>query len=125
MSVTRPALDFQIPYEAKQAPVFYYTRTTFEPYVGGIFTARARRRNVNLTLQSIRDCTPNPKSRITTKSRTSDCFALVFRASAPLTELTTIQQIEHGALGKFDLFLTRRDDERGVIFYEAVINHAR
>ncbi len=122
---SNPKLDFPIPYEAKQAPSFYYTRSTFEPYIGGIFRSRARGRYVNLTLLSVSDCTASPKSqKVTKQSRPSDCFALVFRASAPLTELTTIQQIEHGALGNFDLFLTRRDEGK-IIYYEVIFNHAQ
>src|SRR4029453_6466944 len=31
--------DFQLPYEATTSPIFYFTRATFEPYVGGVFTA--------------------------------------------------------------------------------------
>ena len=120
-----PKLDFPVPYEAKKAPTFYYTRSTFEPYIGSIFRSRARGRYVNLTLLSVSDCTPSAKSqKVTTKARTSDCFSLTFRASASLTELTTIQQIEHDALGNFDLFLTRRDEGK-IIYYEAVFNHAQ
>jgi hypothetical protein len=41
-----------------------------------------------------------------------------------LTDLTSIYDVEHGALGKFALFLTRRDGTRGTYFYEAVFNRA-
>lgn len=121
-----PALDFQIPYAATQSPTFYFTRATFEPYVGGAFRARAGARSVQMTLTSVRDCTPSAKSMLLTKrSRSSDCFALAFLSTGKLTDLTTIFDIEHAALGKFAIFMTRRDGPRGTYFYEAVFNHAR
>jgi hypothetical protein len=120
-----PALDFQIPLQAKQSPAFYFKRETFEPYIGGVFKASAGARSINMTLMGVRDCTPSlTSSKVTKKSRTSDCFALQFRATAKLTDLTTIFDIEHAALGKFPLFMTRRDGPRGTFFYEAVFNHA-
>jgi hypothetical protein len=124
---TNPALDFQIPYEAKQDAVFYFTRTTFEPYVGGLFQTRGTGgRTAKLTLLSVRNCTPHPNSNKlmrTGKSRPTDCFTLSFRASAPLPDLATIYRLKHGALGEFNLFMTRRGETRGGILYEAVINH--
>lgn len=123
---SNPALDFQIPFEAQQAPTFHFTRATFEPYVNGIFRARAGNNAVNMTLLRVRDCTPSRKGLLLTKkSRLSDCFALEFRATGKLTDLTTIYDIEHGALGTFALFMTRRDGPHGTYFYEAVFNHAR
>ena len=120
-----PALDFQLPYAATQDMLFHFTRTTFEPYVNGIFRVRAGKNAVNMTLVNVRDCTPNRKSMLLTKkSRRSDCFALEFRATGKLTDLTTIYNVEHGALGTFALFMTRRDGPRGIYFYEAVFNHA-
>jgi hypothetical protein len=119
-----PALDFQVPFQAKQTATFYFKRETFQPYVGGIFRVRAGAHSIDMTLMSVRDCTPDPKSKATTKSRPTDCFALVFRASGKLTDLTTIFSVEHAALGTFDLFMTSREGERGSFFYEAVFNHA-
>jgi hypothetical protein len=78
-----------------------------------------------MTLTAVRDCTPSlTSSKVTKKSRQSDCFALEFRASGKLTDLTTIYDIEHAALGTFSLFMTRRDGPRGTYFYEAVFNHS-
>lgn len=120
-----PSQDFQVAIEAKREPTFYFKNETFKPYVGGVFTLRAGANSVEATLVSVRDCKPNPKSQLTKKSRPTDCFALVFRAEGKLTDLTSIYDVEHGALGKFALFLTRRDDPSGTFFYEAVFNHAR
>ncbi|MDT5296007.1 MAG: hypothetical protein QOJ76_2887 [Acidobacteriota bacterium] len=121
---TNPSRDFKVPFQAQQSPLFYFKRETFEPYVGGIFRARAGARSLNMTLISVTDCTPAPKSKLTSKARTSECFSLVFRSTGKLTDLTSIFNMEHGALGNFDLFMTRRDGPRGTYFYEAVFNHA-
>jgi hypothetical protein len=134
---TNPALDFQIPYQAKLDPVFSYKKATFEPYVGGTFTARGTDgRRVNLTLVSVNDPlaaaaaqrasslkkTPVKQAQLTLKSRPTETFTLVFSASGPLSELSTISQLEHAALGKFSLFLVHREDEKGRHTYEAVIS---
>jgi hypothetical protein len=124
---------FHIPYEAQLDPVFFFTRATFEPYVGGIFTTRGLGGGtVELTLVSIHDW--NPKPAPVTRQRKgvpvaqatfnpTDCFSLLFRASGPLPELSTVYRLNHAALGEFDLFMTQSKDEHGQLFYEAVINH--
>lgn len=119
-----PSRDFQVSYEAKKEPAYYFKRETFQPYLNGVFTLRAGANSIEATLVSVRDCTPNPKSKVTGKSRPSDSFALVFRSEGKLTDLTSIYDVEHAALGKFPLFLTRRDGPHGTYFYEAVFNHA-
>jgi hypothetical protein len=120
-----PAQDFPVSFEAKQQSIFYFKRETFQPYINGVFKLSAAANSVEATLVSVRDCTPGPKSsKLTKKSRPSDAFALVFRADGKLTDLTTIYDVEHGALGKFALFLTHRDGPHGTHFYEAVFNHA-
>src|SRR5437764_13593986 len=102
---------YPIPQQAQRDPVFAYTRATFEPYVGGIFSTRGvGGGTVELTLVAVRD--RNPKSTTKTKrgvvaeSRNMDCFSLLFRSPARLSDLTTIYRLEHAALGTFDLFLT-------------------
>jgi hypothetical protein len=119
-----PHQDFPVPFEAQQSPLFYYKRGTFQPYVGGVFTARAGAKSIEMKLESIRDCTPSAQSaKVTKKSRPSECFALTFSSTGTLTDLTTIYDIEHAALGKFPLFMTRRDGPDGAYLYEAVFNH--
>ena len=119
-----PSRDFEIPFEAKQQPTFYFKRETFQPYLGGAFTLSAGARSVGAKLISVRDCTPHPKNKSTPKSRPSDSFALVFKADGKLTDLTTIYDVEHAALGKFPLFLSFRAGPGGTYYYEAVFNHA-
>ena len=132
-----PALDFQIPYEAKLNPVFSYTKATFDPYVGGVFSARGNNgKQVTLTLAAVRDLSGRAanetdehfkrrqqSARITKKARATNAFSLVFRASGTLSELSTIHQLDHAALGKFSLFLVSSEDEQGRRLYEAVISH--
>ena len=119
-----PSRDFEVSFEAQRSPLIHFKAETFRPYVGGVFKLRAGAKSVESTLVTVRDCTPGAKSKLTTKSRPTECFALVFRADEALTDLTTIYDVEHGALGKFALFLTRRDGPRGAHFYEAVFNRA-
>lgn len=120
-----PARDFEVPGEASQSPLRYFKRETFEPYVGGVFTVSAGARAVEMTLTKVSGCELSARGRkLTKKMRPSDCFSLVFSSGGELTDLTTIYNVEHGALGKFALFLTRRDNPAGGYFYEAVFNHA-
>jgi len=46
----------------------------------------------------------------------------MFKAARPLPPFTSIHQISHPSLGKFDLFLTPREKD-GAFYYEAVFNH--
>lgn len=119
-----PRRDHPVPFEAQQSPTFYFKRETFEPYVGGIFRARAGQHSIEMKLDTVRGCEVSASGKkLTKKSRPTDCFALVFSSKGTLTDLTTIYDIEHGALGTFPLFLTRRDGPQGTYYYEAVFNH--
>lgn len=121
-----PTRDFQTPYEAQQSPLFSFKSETFQPYVGGIFRVRAGAHAVDMTLVKVRDYVASARGRALTKrARPSDSFTLVFTADEALTDLTSIYDVEHAALGKFALFLTRRDGPRGTHFYEAVFNQVR
>ena len=116
-------LDFAIPHEATTSPVFNFTQATFEPYLQGIFTSPGGGRMVELQLIAISGYVPPSGSRLTTRAhRRTDCFSLLFRSAAPLSQLSSIHTLEHAALGEFDLFLTESVG-RGGYFYEAVINH--
>lgn len=119
-----------IPQQAQQDPVFYYTRASFEPYVGGIFTTRGvGGKTVELTLVAVRDRNPKSSAAKTSRgvvasSRSMDCFSLLFRSPERLSELTTIYSLQHAALGTLNLFMTASDkNENGQVFYEAIINH--
>jgi hypothetical protein len=121
-----PKKDFPVPFEAQQSPIFYFKRETFQPYVGGIFKVSAGTHSVEMKLERVRNCAPTPGAlKVTKKSRQSDCFALEFSSPGALTDLTTIYDVEHAALGKFALFMTRRDGPGGTYEYEAVFNHTQ
>lgn len=119
-----PALDFQVPFEAQQSPLFYYTRATFEPYVGGVFRGFNNGGSVHLQLLRVSGYTPKAGTRIMRgrRRRDTDSFTLTFRAGRYLPK-GSVHLLEHAALGRFQLFMTRYVSPRGQIFYEAVINH--
>lgn len=116
----------EVPYEAQESPLFYFSASTFRPYVGGIFIARAGANSIRMRLDAVRDCSPKASTKITTERATkTECFALEFSSDQSLTDLTSIYDIEHAALGQFPLFMTHRDGEGGKHLYEAVFNHIR
>ena len=111
-----------IPVEAQRDPVFLFTAATFAPYVGDIFETRnARGESIALRLDQVAKYTP--KNRVTSNAKSTDSFSLMFKASDELPPLTSIYEISHPRLGKFDLFLTRIKAENDELSYEAVINH--
>ena len=78
-----------------------------------------------MTLTKVRAIELSASGRkLTKKIRQSNCFIIVFSSAGSMSDLTTIYDVEHSALGKFPLFLTRRDKAGGGHFYEAVFNHA-
>ena len=119
---SKTALDTLIPSEAATNPIFYYTRSAFEPCVGSVFQVRAGWRTINLTLVSVTDYQPASTAVTMRNSRSTDSFSLRFRAAARLPGLSTIHKLNHPVLGSFDLFMPG-SESRGKIFYTAVINH--
>jgi hypothetical protein len=107
---------FQIPYQAKTEKTFYFTKSTFDPYLNTEFTVRASLNVATLQLIAVDECKPAGKG---------ECFSLTFRADRELSPLTTIHPFEHGALGKFELFVapTKQTNDPDGIYYVAVINH--
>ena len=118
--------DFPIPFEAQQGGVFFAKADTFRPYVGGFFRVSAGANSAQMKLERVTDYKPGPNAdkMMRKAARKSDSFALVFSSSVELTDLTSIYDVEHAALGKFALFLTRRKGPDGTHYYEAVFNHA-
>lgn len=116
--------DSPVPIEAQKDAVFMFTEETFKPYVGGIFQApNARGEMIELRLTKLQSY--KPTTTLTTRTRESKAFSLIFKASDELPPFTSIHSIKHPALGQFDLFLTKRKTDDGDIYYEAVINHAQ
>ena len=116
-----------VPIEAQRDPVFLFKQSTFEPYIGGIFQAPgARGQMVELELLSVNPYIPSDRAlKLTKRTRLSESFSLVFKASDRLPIFTSIHTITHPALGEFNLFLTTRNGDNGALLYEAVINHIR
>ena len=113
-----------VPVDVQKDPVFMFAASTFEPYVGDIFTApNSRGQLVELRLVSVDKY--EAENTLTKRARTSESFSLNFKAAGELPPFTSIHNISHPRLGKFDLFLTRRKTATGDLFYEAVINHAQ
>ena len=77
----------------------------------------ARGQMIAMKLVKVESYTPRPRTIAT------DAFRLVFSAEGELPIFSSIHPVRHGALGEFSLFLTKRDGERGEIYYEAVFNH--
>lgn len=115
-----------IPFEARQSPLFYFTRGTFQPYVGGIFIASAGSKSISMTLVEVSGYTPKAWGTFSPgRVLPTNSFALTFSSAdeVELTDLTSIYTIQHAALGEFPLFMTRRDVPDGTSRYEAVFNH--
>jgi hypothetical protein len=115
---------YQIPISAQQEPTYMFRKSSFDPYVGGIFQAPdAQGRMVNLTLLSATTNKPSANTKISTvKSIETESFSLMFEAARALPEFTSIHQVSHPSLGTFDLFLTPHS--QGIpLRYEAVFNH--
>ena len=117
-----PKTPTDIPIEAQKDPVFKFVEETFKPYVNGIFTA-PNARGEKIELRLIKLIPFKSSTKLTSRSVPSKSFTLVFKASGELPPFTSIHTISHPALGEFDLFLTKRKNDDGDIFYEAVINH--
>lgn len=101
---------------------FNYSRANFEPHLGSTFKVRLGKDSVNLKLIDLVDYQRSSKRQMPVTG--TESFVLAFRAPKTLHHHSTTQKLEHPALGKFDLFMTGSQD-RGKIFYTAVINRIR
>jgi len=118
-----PTTQATMPLEAQRDPVFSFTEQTFKPYVNGIFTApNARGEKIELRLIELVTYKA-PAKKVTTSSLPTKSFTLIFKTRDELPPFTSIHTISHPALGDFDLFLSKRKNADGDIFYEAVITH--
>lgn len=105
-------------------PVFSFNAATFTPYVGTEFLLAAGKRGRNTTarLELVSDLQLDLRER-RVATHEGECFALVFRAPASKRAAQQdVYRIEHGALGRFSLFLVPGPVRDGSVAYEAVIN---
>lgn len=115
---------FQVPEQAAGDPVFHFTRATFEPYLRSEFRVTVGPyKVVGLTLVKVED--RRPQARKGGPRLEGECFSLLFKADAALSDLQQTYVIQHGALGKFTLFLVDASDKEQGIYYQAIINHTR
>ncbi len=117
--------SFTIPLPAQSDPVFSFTQSTFEAFVGDIFTApNARGGRLELKLAKVAGYQISSKTNLmlmrTEQPRT---FSMTFTSASELPKFTTIHRLNHPRLGDFDLFLSRTQAEDGTYLYEAVISH--
>jgi hypothetical protein len=116
---------YQIPAQVAGDPVFHFTRATFEPYLQSDFRVTVGPyRTVNLTLVRVEDQRPRVRQKGMPRAE-GECFLLLFQASGELSDLQQTYVLEHGALGKFSLFLVGAGEKDGNVHYSAVINHTR
>ncbi len=119
-----PGTVFQVPYESQTDPVYYFKKSTFSPYLNTIFRIHYQPKKV-MSLRLIRVTDAGPvDGRKADAAVGKECFSIIFRAplySQPLSQKT--YQIEHGALGTFNLFLAYKGKDRYGLNYEALINH--
>ena len=114
----------QTPLVAQQQPTYMFTRSTFVPYIGGIFqTPDARGRQISLTLLSATAYKPATTKITKGTPIETDSFSLMFEAARALPEFTSIFKVSHPSLGEFDLFLSLHSQARKEPIYEAVFNH--
>ena len=113
---------FQIPPQALGERLFHFTQTTFESYLRSDFRVTVGPyKVVNLTLVKVEDM--RPKVRKGVPRTEGECFALLFEASAELSDLQQTYVLQHEALGNFSLFLVNASQPGKTIYYQAIINH--
>lgn len=111
-----PTQDDSPPNGNEPAP-FNYAKATFTPYVGTVFSIYPDSSRVLITtLVSVDDIGPVPDSETVGR----ECFALKFRGTQTLRQGT--YQVEHGVLGRFDLFLVPAGKNKKAVYYLAVVN---
>lgn len=113
---------YDVPFEATQTTTFYFEPSTFEPYVGGYFRASAGRSAANLKLLAVKSYAPSATTKITTtRPRPTESFTLTFHGAALSTLTGGLYTLDHAALGRFQLTMTRHASG-GACYYEGVIN---
>ena len=114
-----PGSDTAVPIEQ----LALMSKASFAAHLNSIFLIRPREgQEVPVELIALRDFTP-PK--VAAARTGQECFALVFRPRARQTLKQNTYQIEHRALGQFQLLLAPVKSQKHGQIYQAVINHVR
>jgi hypothetical protein len=117
---------FVVPYEAKIAPMFYFTHETFAPYLNSAFhLSRGKGISFDATLIEVFDL--QAKSQAKARAFKSavlegECFELTFRAGPRDTLSQGTFKFSHAALGRFSLFVVPGAPSANGMTYTAVIN---
>lgn len=115
---------FQLPAQVYGDRLLHFTQATFEPYLQSNFRVTVGPyKVVNLTLVKVEDQRPRPrKGMLRTEG---ECYTLLFKADAKLSDLQQTYVLQHEALGKFSLFLVEAGEKEHEIHYLATINRTR
>ena len=110
---------------AQEDPVLFFNQTTFESFVGDVFTAtNARGEQVALELVRVTGYQVRAQTKIMMREISQPhTFSLTFNASEELPPFTSIHKMNHPRLGNFDLFLSGSKKDDGTFSYVAVISH--
>lgn len=106
--------------------VFYFKKSTFDPYLNTEFRVRLGVTITRLKLIEIVDCTAPASAKGAKGQSRGDCFVLIFKANRLFPKGIPILPLQHDALGKFELSLEKWKnftDPKG-IYYQATINHS-
>ena len=118
-----PTEGFQPPPESYQDPTIHFRKSTFSPYVNTTFLIRLNAKQaIEATLVNVSDSGP-ADGRAADEAVGKECFSLFFRGPGNRLLKQRTYTIEHGALGKFSLFIAPAGKETRGHLYEAVINH--
>lgn len=113
---------FPVPFESQQEAVFHFSRATFDPYVGTTFVIDPGYtfpfEGVLVEVKDLRSA-EDKKRNVPGK----ECFSLTFRVHNENRVKQGTYQIQHGALGTFELFIAPLKDRSEKRFFEAIINH--
>jgi hypothetical protein len=99
------------------------TKAMFAAHLNTVFLVRLNeKQTVPLELIALNDSGPARDSKARAEQ---ECFALAFRAPGQRTLKQSTYQLEHSALGRFDLFIAPVRSKKHELVYEAIINHVR
>ena len=100
------------------------SKAMFAAHLNTVFLIRLNeRQTVPVELIELHDC--GPAQQQTNARAGQECFALAFRARNQRALKQSTYQLEHSALGRFDLFIAPVKSKKHGQVYEAIINHAR
>jgi hypothetical protein len=99
----------------------FMSKADFAAHLRTVFVVRpGERQEVRLELVEVSDSGPEQS-----RAAGRECFSLAFRARDPRALKQSTYQMEHRALGRFDLFVVPVKSEKHGQVFQAIVNHAR